>query len=113
MEEFNCVDSAKVAIEVFQELIYFVPNAFTPNNDGVNQIFQPVFAAGFDPDDYNFKVFNRWGEILFESNNHEVGWDGTYGGKIVKVGTYVYTIEFGLEYSEERKVISGSFSLFK
>ncbi len=111
--EYGCVDSTKVPIRVFQELIYFIPNAFTPNNDGLNQTFQPIFATGFDPSKFNLKVYNRWGEVLFESYNHAVGWDGTYGGKIVPEGVYGYIIEFGLDHSQEKKVITGSFSLLR
>lgn len=111
--EFGCIDSTNIQILVFQELLYYIPTAFTPNDDGFNQFFEPIFAAGFNPDDYNFKIFNRWGEILFESNNHEVGWDGTYGGKLSPEGTYVYKIEFGIERSTERKIITGHFSLLK
>jgi|SRR5690554_6189460 len=111
--EYDCSDSTYLPISVFQELIYFVPNAFTPDNNNINQTFQPVFAAGFDVNDYNFKVFNRWGQILFESFNHEVGWDGTYNGKIVQDGTYIYKIEFGLEHNDGRQVISGHFTLLR
>lgn len=111
--EYDCVDSASVVIEVFQELLYFIPNAFTPDNDGYNQTFQPVFAAGFDPKDYQLIIYNRWGEVLFESNNDKVGWDGTYGGKLVQDGTYMYKIEFGLKHYEERKVVTGHFSLIR
>src|SRR5690554_4847891 len=111
--EYDCSDSTYLPISVFQELIYFVTNAFTPDNNNINQTFQTVFAAGFDVNDYNFKVFNRWGQILFESFNHEVGWDGTYNGKIVQDGTYIYKIEFGLEHNDGRQVISGHFTLLR
>ena len=110
---FDCLDSATLSIDVFQELIYFVPNAFTPDGDQFNQTFNPVFAAGFDPLDYNFIVMNRWGEILFESNDDTQGWDGTYGGKIVEEGTYLYKIEFGLENNDARKIVTGHVSLIK
>ena len=111
--EFGCKDSTNLQILVFQELLYYVPTAFTPNDDGNNPLFEPIFAAGFNPDDYKFQVFNRWGQLLFESNNHQIGWDGTYNGKLVQDGTYLYKIEFGIERSTERKTITGHFSLLK
>lgn len=111
--QYGCIDSTNMPINVFQEVIYFVPNAFTPNNDGYNNVFKPILASGFDPDDYRLLIFNRWGEIMFESNNHEIGWDGTYNGAVVPEGAYVYKIEFGLELDDRRKVISGHFSLLK
>lgn len=111
--EFGCVDSTNQKITVFQELLYYIPTAFTPNDDGYNQVFHPIFAAGFNPDDFKFVIYNRWGEVLYESYNHQAGWDGTYGGKLAPEGTYVYTIEFGIDRSTERKIINGSFSLLK
>lgn len=111
--EYGCPDSTMVPIIVFQETIYYVPNAFTPDGDEFNQTFKPIFSAGFDVNDYNLLIYNRWGEVLFESNNHNVGWDGTYGGRIVEEGTYVYKIEFGIESNDERQVVTGHVTLLK
>lgn len=111
--EYDCPDSTMVPIIVFKETVYYVPNAFTPDGDELNQVFKPIFTAGFDVNDYKLLIFNRWGEVLFESNNHNVGWDGTYDGKLVKDGTYLYKIEFGLEDNDERQVVKGHVTLLK
>lgn len=111
--EYGCVDSASVVIQVRVELLYYIPNTFTPDGDEFNQTFQPIFESGFDAHDWNMTIYNRWGEIVFESNNHEVGWDGTYGGKIVQQGTYTYKIEFGLEYTDAREIITGHVNIIK
>ncbi|RYM35093.1 T9SS type B sorting domain-containing protein [Brumimicrobium glaciale] len=111
--EYGCVDSNYIRISVFQELLYFIPNAFTPDNDELNQTFKPIFTSGFNPNEYHFVVYNRWGETLFESYNHEVGWDGTFKGEILKKGTFVYKIVFGLEADDSREVISGNFILIR
>jgi len=111
--EFGCVDSFMVVISVREELLYFVPNTFTPDGDEYNQVFLPVFESGFDVHDYHMMVFNRWGEVVFESFDHTVGWDGTYNGKIVQAGSYIWRIEFGLEYTDAREIISGHVSLMK
>ncbi len=111
--EFGCVDSFMVVISVREELLYFVPNTFTPDGDEYNQVFLPVFESGFDVHDYHMMVFNRWGEVVFESFDHTVGWDGTYNGKIVQAGSYIWRIEFGLEYTDGREIISGHVSLMK
>jgi len=70
--------------------IYILPNAFTPNGDGANDIFHPrqnLFVAEID-----FKLFNRWGNLLFETTEPEINWDGnTSSGKNVEAGTYYYT----------------------
>ncbi|PKR81166.1 hypothetical protein CW751_06165 [Brumimicrobium salinarum] len=111
--KFDCRDSANITINVFQELVYFIPNAFTPNNDENNPVFTPIFVAGFDPGDYHFTIYNRWGETMFESFNPDIGWDGSYNNKIAQEGVYVYKISFGMENTDERKVITGHFSLLK
>src|SRR5690554_5971855 len=111
--DFGCKDSMKVPVVVYHELVYYVPNAFTPNDDIFNPVFKPIFTSGFDPQDYKLLIYNRWGEILFESNDHQVGWDGTYGSVLVREGTYLYKIEFGLENDDSREVITGHFSLLR
>lgn len=107
----GCIDSAWMTIEVKNEIIYYIPNTFTPDDDEFNQNFQPVFTAGYDPFDFNMKIFNRWGELIFESNNDKIGWDGTYGGRIVPDGTYTWKIEFKTLASDERVMISGHVNL--
>lgn len=93
-DDRTCSDTAKQIITIEDELIYFVPNAFTPDGDNLNNIFKPIFAAGHDPYNYHLSIFNRWGEIIFESYNAEVGWDGTLRQDLVQDGVYVWSIEF-------------------
>lgn len=82
-------DSARV-IEYCPATI-FVPNTFTPNGDGVNDIFLPI---GKSIAAMHLMIFDRWGELLFESNDPAVGWDGSYAGEIVKNDMYVWRIEY-------------------
>ena len=93
--ELGCSDEASVTIELEKPIIYYVPNAFTPNGDDYNNTFQPVFTSGHDPYDFHMTIFNRWGEIVFESYNAQEGWDGSYGDQLVDDGVYVWAIEFG------------------
>jgi gliding motility-associated-like protein len=109
----GCSDTAYAVLQMREELIFYVPNTFTPDGDAYNETFFPVFTSGFDPFDYHMTIFNRWGEILFESYNHQVGWDGTYGGKIVKDGTYIWKIEFATKYTDERKVHHGHVNILR
>ena len=109
----GCSDTIIKTVEIREELIYWIPNAFTPDDDPFNDVFQPVFASGFDPFDYNLLIFNRWGEIVFESNNAQVGWDGTYGGQKVKDGVYIWKIEFKEKYTDERHVVKGHVTLLR
>lgn len=109
----GCVDVAYAQIVINEDIIYYVPNTFTPDDDENNQTFFPVFTSGFDPYNFNMKIFNRWGEIIFETNNVEVGWDGTYHDEIVKDGTYTWKIEFKTSSSDARKIAVGHVNVLK
>lgn len=112
-ENDQCSDSVQHSILVEDVLIYYVPNTFTPDNDEFNQSFQPVFTSGFDPFDFHMMIFNRWGELIFESFNANVGWDGTYNGKVAQDGTYTWNIEFKTTKTDERKSVVGHVSLIR
>ena len=83
----GCIVSDSVVIYVDQNLYLYFPSAFSPNGDGVNDIFHPVF---YNVSDYHLKIFNRWGELIFETNDPAAGWDGKYKGEDQEVGVYVY-----------------------
>ena len=104
---FGCTDTAYATVVVEEELIFYVPNTFTPDDDEFNQTFNPVFSSGFDPYDFNMLIFDRWGEVIFETNNAEIGWDGTYHGKLVQEGTYTWKIEFKTSKNDARKIAVG------
>ncbi|MFT5821202.1 MAG: gliding motility-associated-like protein [Crocinitomix sp.] len=108
-----CHDTIRKIISTEEELLLYVPNTFTPNGDGFNTAFKPVFTSGFDPYDYHLTIFNRWGEIIFESYNAAEGWDGTYGGEIVNDGVYLWIIEFGSINSDEKLVRQGHVTSLK
>jgi gliding motility-associated-like protein len=84
----------------------FIPNAFTPDGDGLNDRFKPANIEGAT--DYTLTIFNRWGEILFVSHNPKEGWNGQYQGKKVQDGIYMFTVNFlysdGQLYSEKGTV---------
>ena len=71
----------------------WVPNAFTPDFDGVNDGFFPN-GFGITDTDYGFYIFNRWGELIFESHNKFEPWFGQYKGSLVQNGVYVWRLEF-------------------
>jgi gliding motility-associated-like protein len=115
----GCTDTAYAYITVEEEVIFYVPNTFTPDGDVYNQTFQPVFTSGFDPYDYHLTIFNRWGQIVFESYNHLVGWDGTYGGVNggdlynCQDGTYTWKIEFKRLNNDGKKMVIGHVNLLR
>jgi gliding motility-associated-like protein len=69
-----------------------IPNAFTPNGDGLNDKFRIFGTPPENITEYNFRIFNRWGEVLFETSDIENGWDGTSKGQICPAGVYVWEI---------------------
>ncbi len=113
VSEHGCTDTTTQLVVINEELIYYIPNAFTPDGDEYNNVFQPIFTSGFDPYDFNMLIFNRWGEVIFETNDAKVGWDGTYLGQHVKEGMYNYKITFKLSGSDARKIVTGHVSILK
>ena len=111
----NCSDTAFLDIPYVEGLTYYIPNTFTPDGDLFNQTFKPVFTSGFDPNQFSMKIFNRWGEIIFESRNAQIGWDGTYGinGNKVPEGSYTYHITYKIPNKDERRIVTGHVTLLK
>jgi gliding motility-associated-like protein len=108
-----CIDSAKVTIEVKDELIWYVPNAFTPDGDELNNVFLPIFNDAFDKQSYTMLIFDRWGEVLFETHDTTVGWDGTYNGKLCKEGAYTWKIVIKQKIKDYRIDLNGHVNILK
>jgi gliding motility-associated-like protein len=90
----GCHDTAVAHLMVEDQILVYVPNTFTPDGDEYNNDFFPVISSEIDPTDYLLSIFNRWGQIIFQSKNIEEGWDGTFDGQFVQDGTYVWKVEF-------------------
>ncbi len=88
---FGCPDTMRITVEVRPEFRYWIANAFTPNGDGLNDIFMPSIMG---VENFTFYIFDRWGELIFESNSIYKGWDGTYKGNKCQQDTYVWKIAF-------------------
>lgn len=84
------LESYSNVVEVIQQLRLFLPDAFTPNGDGVNDTF---LARGWFVKRFNMVIYNRWGEVLFTTDTLDTGWDGKVSGNRVPAGVYVYAIE--------------------
>mgnify|MGYP000046341598 CR=1 FL=1 len=90
----DCKDTAKTIIQVESEVIIYAPNTFTPDGDAFNPTWR-VFIEGIDVQDFDLEIYNRWGELVWESHNPEAEWDATYGGQggeKVPQGTYVWKV---------------------
>jgi gliding motility-associated-like protein len=104
--EFNCIDSTTIRVYISPAIRIFIPDAFSPNDDNLNDIFKPTLIG---VKHYHFSVFNRWGEEIFKTENTDVGWDGMYYNSKAPVGVYVYVIRYtdvkGTEKSFNGKVV--------
>jgi len=112
----GCADSTVLSLPYFEDLIYNVPNTFTPDGNLFNETFKPVFTSGFDPMEYKLKIYNRWGELIFESNDPAYGWDGTYGASNIifaPEGTYLWKISFKKLKDDENVEVVGSVNLLR
>jgi len=87
----GCTGSASVQIKVYQGPEIYMATAFTPNNDGKNDIFKP-FPVGIKKYNY-FRVFNRWGQLVFSTTDFNLGWDGKMNGNEQPAGTYIWIVE--------------------
>ncbi len=112
--DIGCADTAYANITIDDVITFFIPNVFTPDGDDFNEEFKPVMTSGYDPYDYHLIIYNRWGEILFESFNASYGWNGTYrDGNLAPDGVYVWHIEFGDTISDEKHEYHGHVTIVK
>ena len=111
MNQWGCRDSAKVIIEVDQATGDFAPSAFTPNGDGLNDVFRLTNMKYQRLVD--FKIYNRYGELVYENTSDPTkGWDGTYKGVKQDMGVYNYVVILGKPDGAD-KVIKGSVTLIR
>ncbi len=101
-DDFGCVnfDSVTIRLKRFicDEPYIFVPNAFTPNSDGTNDIF---YVRANSVTDVHLAVYSRWGELMFETRDLNYGWDGTYKGKVLSPDVYAYYLTLRCLNGEE------------
>jgi gliding motility-associated-like protein len=97
-----CADSALAVVGYNNCCKPFLPDAFTPNGDGRNDIYRLRWKG--DISNVNFSIYNRFGERVFVSYQADVGWDGTYHGKPVDVGVYFYDVRFDCGNKEGNRV---------
>lgn len=101
----GCNDTDTIKVKVYKiDPDLYVPTAFSPNSDGINDIFKPILL-GVKQLKY-FNIFNRWGQLVFSSTTKNIGWDGTFGGKAQDPGTYVWQTE-GVSYQGKKLTKKG------
>ena len=110
---FGCLDSISNSIQITNDFSVYIPNTFTPDGDEHNHVFQPIFSGEVDPASYGFWIYNRWGELIFESHDIHAYWDGNYGDCKAQVGVYSFILSYSASASPDLKTFTGSVSLLK
>lgn len=110
-DNLGCYDSSSEQITKLQSCYVTVPNAFTPNGDGKNDFLYPL--NGYMTTDLEFQVFNRYGQLVFETRDWTRKWDGTIGGKPQQTGTYIWTLRYTDGPSGKKFFLRGSSVLIR
>ncbi len=113
-DENGCQDKTTKYIDVVNDVNIFAPNIFTPDGDDINANWR-VYISGIDIYDYHLSIFNRWGELVFESFDQEAAWDGTYGnsGEVALSGNYVWIVDAKDLRKDNRYSFTGSLLILK
>jgi gliding motility-associated-like protein len=107
----GCKDTDTILIKIFKtDPGFFVPSAFTPDNNGLNDLFKPV-AVGMATFDF-FKVYNRWGNEVFSTNIAGKGWDGTFKGQLQEAGLFVWIVQ-GTDFTGKKHFQKGTVTLLR
>jgi len=107
----GCSDSTRKTLTVLDFCLIDVPSAFTPNNDGLNDYFQPHNAL--KADNYEFKVYNRWGQLIFQSNNWMDKWDGKINGILQPTAVYVWMLRYTNKDTKQPVFKKGTVTLIR
>jgi len=107
--EFGCMDTAQTIVRVDPEFRFYIPSAFTPNSNGDNEEF---FGQGIGIREYTMNIFNRWGDLIFTSNEYDYHWDGTVNGHQVQEGVYIYSFDI-LDVKGEPHIYRGHVTVFR
>lgn len=109
--DYYCTDTARQTVIVRFESTFYLPNSFSPNEDELNDFFGP-FTEGVNSDGFIMYIFDRWGSLVYQTDNINNPWDGKMDGNYAKDGVYLYYIKFKTVKGEEKK-IRGSVTLLK
>ena len=109
--EFGCIDTISRIITT--PLVFYIPNAFTPDGNEYNNVFTPIFSNKRKIENYSLSIYNRWGEIVFETKDVDFGWDGFYKNKMAESGTYIWQLQFTNLFNSKKEQINGHINLLR
>ena len=113
LSDSECTEVVSINVNVTEEIsiddiFYIIPTAFSPNEDGLNDFFFPLFSEDVINVE-SLKIFNRWGDLVHDLS---IPWDGKYNGELQPIGGYAYITQFNL-LDNKRLTVSGTFSLIR
>jgi gliding motility-associated-like protein len=111
---YGCTDTAAMQIHIAEDYAFYAPNGFTPNGDGVNDVWRPE-GIGIGEAEYQLYIFDRWGNLIFETTDWHEGWDGRVQGAsaIAQQDVYVWKVQLYSRATHMRKYYTGHVSLVK
>ena len=107
------IDSFKVTDSAFCGCEVLLPNAFTPNHDGWNDYFRPIFVSACTIINYSFAIYNRWGQRVFYSEDPTAKWDGTFEGVRAELGVYMYYLQYAVGIADRSRTLKGDVTLIR
>ena len=108
-DQYGCVDSTSQLLEILPVYHVFVPNVFSPNEDGENDEFRAFASCPLD--DFNMKIFDRWGQLIFQSTDVEQTWDGYRRNELYDAGVFTWWISYVVD--ERKRILSGDVTLLR
>lgn len=110
-DNIGCQKTASKKINLYINCYLAVPNGFTPNGDGNNDILHPLNAI--KAENLDFRVYNRWGQLVFQTHNWKQGWDGTYNGQPQQTGVYVWFLSYTDRDTHQVREMKGTAALLR
>ncbi len=110
--EYGCQDTTYNSVNVESYNTFYIPNAFTPNGNDLNELFN-IAGTNINPNTFEMRIYDRWGKQLFYTTDINQGWDGTYKGEIVPQGSYTYIIKFEDSQGYKKEIVIGEVILLK
>lgn len=110
--EYGCIDTVFKIVVVDEDVAIYIPNTFTPNDDGINDVFN-IKGLGLRPEGYHMDIFNKWGTLLYSTRDINKGWDGTVKGVKAADGVYVYSVRVIGDNGAGKKEFKGHVTLLK
>lgn len=108
---YACSHSTSILVKVIPEFRFWIPNAFTPGNkDNLNDVFKPIVIG---VENYTFMIFDRWGELIYKTNDTEAGWNGTYKNKLCPNDVYIWKCDFKNIVSQEEEYHVGHVTIVR